>query len=316
MKRWSLFSWIALLPFAGCATAKVDRFAQFAATGTDYTTAMGALLESAGETLVDADSYQLIGDRASGPVSAAEFQQHDESLREPLRDIRLIQRQTDVLGQYFQALASSVSSAKNAPAQLTDHLNDLASSVQGLVQAVGSTGLFKRDVSLVQDSSQLVETVADDAGKLVVKGVEDHRLKKELKAHKEIIVRALRQQQAALVSISGILEKAQTVVDGYTYQQNVVQPFLSSAPLPLDWMQTRQAELTSYGVPEAIQSAWSAAASLGLAWAQLLSATFGDSEAQTLSASVETLKASLAVASRNGKAAARPQAPPPVQPGL
>ena len=314
MKKLPLFSWIALL-FSGCATAKVDQFAQFANAGQEYTTAMSTLLESTGGTLIDADSYQLIADRAKGPVSAEDFRRHDEKLRKPLQDLRLVQRQTDVLGQYFQGLATAVASAKNAPAQFTNHLKGLAGSVQGLVQAVGGAGLFQSEVSRVENSSQAVETIVDDVGELIVKDIEDHRLKKELEAHKEVIARALRQQQEALGFISQMMEEARGAIDAATYQQDVVQPFLSNAPLPPNWMSTRQAELTSPGIPEAVQNAQSAAASLRLAWSQILSSSFGDQEAQALSASMEMLKASLSMANPNGKVTStESQTPPPAQP--
>lgn len=293
-RRFRLFGLI-LPALTGCATTQVDRYSQFASAGQGYTQAMDTLLTNASELLINADSYQLEAARAQGPVTAGLLREHDEKLRKPLRDIRLVQAQTNTLGAYFQALVNAVNSAEGAPAQFTQHLDNLAGSVNGLVQAVGSTGLFQPEVAAVEKSSAAVQTIADDVGTLVVKGVEDRRLKKELESQKAVIAQALLQQQRAMTSISVLMDQAQAVIDAVTYQQNVEQPFVSSGPLPTTWMSTRVQDLTSLGLPAAVQSARSAAATLYLAWAQLLSSSFGDKESQALNADVERLKASLAV---------------------
>lgn len=294
MKKKLLLFVLALHALSGCATTEIDRFSQFATTGQSYTQAMDALLTSASELLVNADSYQLEAARAQGPVTATLLREHDEKLREPLRDIRLIQAQTNALGDYFQGLANAVNSVQGAPAQFTTHLNNLANSVNGLVTAVGQTGLFQPEVTAVEKSSAAVETITGDVGTLVVKGIKDRSLKKALAAQKSIVAQALLQQQRVMVAISSMMDEVQAVIDEATYQQNVEQPFLSSGPLPTNWVTIRQQELTNPGVSAAVQTARSAAASLYIAWVQLLSASFGDNELQALNASVERLKASVA----------------------
>lgn len=280
--RWSLA--LALLCCVGCAsTTTINRFSQFATAGQSYVQSVDALLNNTSGLLVQADSIQLMDERtAQGSGTAAELQAHDDKLEEPLQDIRLMRRQTDLLDLYFQQLAGSVADAKKAPAQAASDLDKISTSLKGLAQDFGKSDLLQYP--------QAVETLAKGTARLVVKGVAARELVKQLEKDKDVISQALLEQEAGLEALSAMAVTAQGFITKAEYRQTVVEPFAGSSPLPANWEQTRQTVLLKSTVPDGLEAAVTAAVRLQIAWTELLSSTLGDDDVQSMAADLESLQ--------------------------
>jgi len=255
-----------LIAAAGCgSTATLERFQTFADAGTQYTTTVGNLLSDSNASglptlLVDANSVRLLDSRQLAPVSEADFRQQDENMRRQLRDLRLLKSEVDLLGQYFSALASLADS--NTSDTIANQLGDIGSSLSSLAKTLGDTNTLATD-------STLVGTVTKDTGKVVVKGVQAHRLRKELETHGADIANVLHQQAQMLKALTALAERAQSFLNQQSYEQNVVAPFLAGTTSST-WEQDRLAGLLQMPIPESLQAALQAAASLRIAWASLL----------------------------------------------
>ncbi len=255
-----------LIAAAGCgSTATLERFQTFADAGTQYTTTVGSLLSDSNASglptlLVDANSVRLLDSRQLAPVSEADFRQQDANMRRQLLDLRLLKSEVDLLGQYFSALASLADS--DTSDAIANQLGDIGSSLNSLAKTLGDTNTLATD-------STLVGTVTKDTGKVVVKGVQAHRLRKELETHGADVANVLHQQAQMLKALTALAERAQSFLNQQSYEQNVVAPFLAGTTSST-WEQDRLAGLLQMPIPESLQAALQAAASLRIAWASLL----------------------------------------------
>src|SRR5918996_1150779 len=196
---------VPLFAFTGCgSTATIDRFQTFADAGTKYTSAVGGLLTDTSGLLIDANSRKLLESRQLAAVSEDDFRQQDDDMRRQVQDLRLLQRQVDLLGDYFSALASLAGS--KASNQISQQLGDIGGSLSSLAKTLGSTDKLATDASAVS-------AIASDAGKLVVQGVQAGALRKELETRGQTIAGVLRQQADLLKTLGGQAEQAQDFLD-------------------------------------------------------------------------------------------------------
>lgn len=262
-KRFHFFPLLVpLLALTGCgSTATIDHFQTFADAGTTYTSAVGTLLQDTSGLLIDANSLKLLESRELAPVSEADFRKQDDDMRRQVQDLRLLQRQVDLLGSYFSTLASLAGS--DASDQISEQLGEIGSSLSTLAQTLGSTDKLATDANAVS-------AIAKGAGKLVVQGVQAGALRDELEARGQTIADVLRQQADLLEALAEEAGRAQGFLDRRDYDQNVVDPFLASDPLPSSWTEDRKEGLQKSPIPDSLQDAVQAASSLRIAWVSLL----------------------------------------------
>jgi hypothetical protein len=272
---------------AGCgSTATLERFQTFADTGTQYTTTVGNLLSDSNASglptlLVDANSVRLLDSRQLAPVSEADFRKQDEDMRKQLLSLRLLKHEVDLLGQYFSALASLADST--ASTDIAQQLGDIGSSLSSLASTLGDTNKLATD-------SSAVSAAASDVGKVAVKGVQAHLLRKELETRGAAIAAVLRQQAAMLAALTEQAERAQGFLNQQSYEQNVVAPFLAGTT-SANWEQARQAGLLQMPIPASLEAAVQAAASLRVAWTTLLADELGANELEAVRRPLATIDA-------------------------
>ena len=272
---------VPLLALTGCgSTATIDRFQTFASYGTNYTKAVDGLLSDTAGLLIDANSRKLLESRDLAPVSEADFRKQDDDMRRQVKDLKLLQRQVDLLGKYFCALASLAGS--DASDQISEQLGDIGSSLASLAKTLGSTDKLATDASAVS-------AIAKDVGKLVVQGVQAGALRDELEARGQTIADVLRQQADLLKALAEEAGRAQGFLDRRDYDQKVVDPFLASDPLPSTWMQDRQDGLTKSPIPDSLQAAVQAASSLRIAWVSLLANELDPDELEAVAQSLASI---------------------------
>lgn len=276
---------LLLAALTGCATARIPDFQAFATAGTAYTTAVTGLITEVGDTAVNANSVKLLQTRSLAPVSAGDFQQQDQDMRDYLGELTRIQAQTTLLGDYFQALAALATSS--APQSFGTEVQSLATTLVGVTQEVKGT--------TIAQASQ-IETAAGSVGGLVVKEVQGRELKKELEARKQTISDILQLQQALLATLSSQTEANTRFTTMLDYDQKVVQPFMAGQVAQAQqqtWMSERLSGLSQPVLAAQITTTADAARSLQQAWNKLLSNDLTAAEIQSITAELAPVIASL-----------------------
>ncbi len=250
---------------AGCAsTASISRYSAFAQAGQQYAQAVEALLQQAGQVKVETSSEGLLADRETlAPVSREVFRDRDQADRGYLQELTLLERQAELLGDYFTALNDLATS--NAPQAFGTTLAKTASDLDTLSQEL-------RGKTLAQDD-QAAQALASGVGALFVRRAESRALKRELQERKETIANVLLLQETLLGVIRDQLAADLAVTRDRDYEQQVVEPYETPAT-PLDAASWKALRYQGLSPPDPIQqltAAESAARSLRRAWTKLLS---------------------------------------------
>ena len=276
---------LLLAALTGCATARVADFQAFATAGTTYTAAVTGLITEVGNTAVDANSVKLLQSRALAPVSLSDFQKQDQDMRSYLGELTRIQAQVDLLGDYFNALASLATS--NAPQSFSTQVQSLATTLVGVTQEVKGTTIAK--------ASQIA-TAAGSVGGLVIKGVQGRELKKELEARKQTIADILQLHQALLATLSSQTAADARFTTALSYDQQVIEPFMAGQVTQAQqqsWSSERLSLLSQPVLVEQVKTTADAARQLQQAWSKLLSNDLTAAEIQAITAELAPVLASL-----------------------
>lgn len=280
---------LVLLPLvlAGCgSTATLKRFDVFATAGSTYTELMKKVIDDTSGLLIDANSTKLLESEAITQVDAGELQEQDDAMRKQVRDLRLLKRQAQLLGRYFETLAKLA--AKDESEQIASEVGDLGRTLSDVATAAGKGSELLRN-------GDVVEEVTSTIAKGVVKGVHAGRLRDELEDRGEVIATVLRQQADALKTLARQAEEAHTYLEQRGYQETVAAPLLNVDPIPEDgwpeWMGNRRAALEQAPVPDSLLQAFDAAVSLRAAWAGLLANELDEDQLQEVASQVAPLAA-------------------------
>lgn len=273
---------------SGCASARLADFDAFATAGQQYVTAVDALLEEAGGIAVDTNSEKLLASRDLAPVSRAAFAEQDAAVRAYLDQLRLVERQVDLLDDYFSALAALASSG--APDAAATQLEATATALSGLSQSLRGRGL-------TQDPAAFSD-LAGGVGRLVVQGAESAALDRELERRKQTIAEALLLQEALLAAVRAQVTADLQFTNGLTYEKTVVAPFLDPGSVTTDaqrqsWMAERRSLLGQPSTVAQLDAAASAARDLRQAWAELLARRLTPADLESVAAELQPIFAAL-----------------------
>jgi hypothetical protein len=278
---------LLLVAASGCATTEIPQFQAFATAGSSYTQAVDGLLTEVGSSAVDANSAKLLETQELTPVTRAQLGQQDQEMRDYLAELERIRTQVDLLGEYFQALASLATS--NAPESFSTQVQNVATSLNGVSQQVRGTD--------IASDPQAAATLAGGVGSLVVKGVQGRALERELRARKETIAEVLLLQQALLKVLSSQAEANARFTSARQYDKEVVIPLttnqVTSDPARESWMTDRRQMLSQPLLVQQVQAAEQAAASLRQAWSKLLSHDLTAADVQAIAAQIAPILTSL-----------------------
>jgi len=276
---------LLLAVLTGCATTKISDFEAFASAGTSYTEAVTGLITEVGEGAVDANSVKLLQNRALASVSLSDFQQQDKDMRDYLAELKEIQVQTTLLGNYFEALADLATSS--APASFATEVQSVATTLVGVTEEVRGTS--------ITDASD-IESAAGSVGGLVVKEIQGKELERELNARKDTIAQILKLQEKLLTVLSSQAEANAQFTNALTYNSEVVTPFLSgqvTTATQQTWMTERYTLLSEPVLVTQVKTAAQAAVALQQAWNKLLSNDFTAADAQAITTELAPILASL-----------------------
>jgi hypothetical protein len=258
----SLPLWAAL----GCASsAQVSRFETFATAGTQYTQVVGALLDEAQVVAIDSNSQRLLDSRELATVSRASLEEQDGALRDLSGELQLLRIQTSLLEGYFRGLGRLAS--PGVPDAFAQEFGNTAIALDSISQAL-------RDKKLLQDEES-AQAASQTLGRLVLRAVQNAKLRQELDRRKEAIAEILALQEGLLAAL-----RAQMTADlKYTverrYERSIAAPFLDprrlvAEPEQARWMRERRALLTQTLTVHQLGAAAAAAHNLRFAWEKVL----------------------------------------------
>lgn len=164
---------IALLFFlAGCSTARLGQFSQFAAAGQAYTTALPKVLDIALQSTIEANSYELIDTRLkmTPEQRRCRLEEFDEEIGRRAQAFQTIKAQTNLLSAYFTSLAALAES---------DADEDIAKSTQDAADALAKVS---KDVAALKIGKAPAKDVIGQGVPIVVAAFRQAKLEKVLKA--------------------------------------------------------------------------------------------------------------------------------------
>jgi len=260
---------LAAILIAGCAAkSKIDQFSGFADAGQQYAGAMQALIEVAGQSMVNANSQKLLQSKSGilgEPVPKPEFNKNDQAMRDNLAALDKISLQLTLLAAYFDALDKMAKS--DVPEQFAQQLDGLADNLNGLTASLNQAPLLHS-----ADGSQ---GVIGGVGDLAMRGVQYRKLRRNLRNSKDTIAAVLAQQERLLAAIREQLLADARFAQAREYERTVLNPYydddsLQSSGEQQQWMQERYRLLAEPQLGQAFQDAAAAAGKLQQAWRKLL----------------------------------------------
>lgn len=229
-----LMTLILLLALAGCGTARLNQFNNFAQAGTAYVTASQTLIQEAGATTINADSALLVKSRPDLSQSdrRERVTKSNKLLSDRLRVLNLISAHGKLLQAYFETL-SSLSDPK-----ATDSVGPAAQNVYDSLAKL-SPALKNAKVGSASVSTFIPQVTAP-----IVVTFKVYKLNEELHARSEAIVNELALQEAAFRVIEDQL-KTDTKELNNILVTNSVNQFAAAGELPGGWASQRLTVLSS-----------------------------------------------------------------------
>jgi hypothetical protein len=245
---------LGLLQFtAGCASARLTQFHNFAQAGTAYVKASHTVLDEAGTASIRTDSLIAVKGRdgLTTPKERSKFiSDSNDLLRKRLLILDEIGRHGQLLQSYFETL-DALADPQAPPT--------LGTAAQGVFESITKLSPTIKDASF---GGIRVENAIPQATNFIVQSFKVKALENELKARSKEIERELALQEAAFKLISKNLETDLTAELEIRETEEVINPFATAKDLPREWVQHRQEILQARVAVQSAQSAASAAAEL------------------------------------------------------
>lgn len=289
---------ILTVVLSACGSTTTSTVTPFAAAGTQYAQTVETLLDTSTDLLVDANSRKLLQGLSLAPGTDALLEEQDEAMRANLTEVRLLRRQLDLLGEYFQSLSTLATS--DVPEAFGAELSRTAAAIDGVSKSLQRTALFR--------DAAAGESLVGEVGGLIVAGIRNRELRHELERRKGTIDQVLTIQGRLLDALRAQVLSDVEIDRQRTYDTEVVEPFETAGDLSTDaerqaWIDARRKLLTDPILVQELDSAAAAARALQAAWARVLANRLTPADVEAVVAKLDPIVANLA-AIRAAKAAA------------
>lgn len=227
------FSIVLLFFLTSCATARLEQFSQFAATGQTYTVALPKVLDVALQSTIEANSSELVEtrDKITDPAERAnQLAASDEEIHRRAQAFQAIKSQTTLLGAYFTGIAALAES---------DTGEGIAKSTQNAADALAKVS---KDAATLKIGEAPLKDVLGDVVPIVVAAFQRSKLEQVLKATAESVGRSIDIHVALLDQLGIVIRGEQAVVIGITKLKEVDRKYRDAGALPENW-KARRAEL-------------------------------------------------------------------------
>ena len=250
---------LSILALATCATppppAEVQSVAQ---SGIKFAGSVPPVLNGALDAAIASNSDTLIMAHAGASAEARKtaLLEADDAYRERAKIFADVGDQAQLLKSYFVALAALEDTGGDAA---------IGSEAASLVTQMGE---LDPNIANYEIGGRSVASVAGSVTPLIVGAFRSAAVERELRAHGDDVVRTIELQRAFLQAVADDLQSELWAEQQEQEFKNVIEPYVSSAPLPPDWKTLRANALTGdrNQAVAAVDAAASTAANLKIAF--------------------------------------------------
>jgi hypothetical protein len=240
---------LPILTLAACATPSPAEVQSVAQSGIKFAGSVPAVLNSALDAAIASNSDTLIMAHASTSTDARKtaLLEADKAYRERATIFADVGNQAQLLKEYFVALAALEDTGGDAA---------IGSEAASLVTRMGELG---KNIASYEIGGRSVASGAGSATSLIVGAFRSAAVERELRAHGDDVVRTIELQRAFLQAVADDLQSELAAEQQEQEFRNVIEPYVSSGPLPADWKTLRANALTGGSQNQAVAAVDAAA---------------------------------------------------------
>ncbi len=268
---------LLILGLAGCATAPPPAEVQSVAqSGIKFAESVPPVLNGALNAAIASNSDTLIAAHASASADARKtaLLEADSAYQERAKIFADVGNQAQLLKSYFVALAA-----------LEDTSADSAIGAEASA-LVNQMGEIDKNITSYEIGGRSVAALSGSVTPLIVGAFRSAAVERELRAHGDDVVRTIELQRAFLQAVASDLRSQLAAEQQQQEFKSVIEPYLSSNPLPSDWKTLRANVLTGGSQNQSV-AAVAAAASTAANLKTSFIAMAGGSRSSSLFAQLE-----------------------------
>ncbi len=261
---------VACLAFAASCVS-TSHVRELANSGAAYATALDTLMKWTEESAVDATSARALSEAIGVKDAAARVRildSQDQIAGSMVGELEKLRRHARLLGRYFEALGNLAENAADESA---------SKAVVGSAQALAEVG---KELAVSDPLTKAEKDALGQAANLVVAGVRERAIGRELAARADVIDLQLRIHKDLLGALRGKLRADQQSVFDLGYARDVKEPFEEGQVGDARaWIEQRRGYLLMDKDLEALEKASRASSRLRSAWKAYVEGKF-DAAAQ------------------------------------
>ena len=276
----------------GCAgfTTTIKQGKDIGSSGVSYSESIIALIDATVETVIDADSDQLLISRMNpqlDPVKTLET--YNKSLLTELKEFGQLRHNNLLLKAYFANLQTL--SDSTAPENTGAALKDLSGAINAANKGLRES---KRDVFTADQQGLFAK-----AGTLVVKNIQASKIRKALQEDGQLIAEQLVWQEKLVTSLSKTLKDSYEKKNNRLKNEKILVPFREGKNLGDSWKADRKSWLKSEFQLQALDKARDASKHMQAVWEGILN---GDNDAGSIAILLDDVNQFAATAAAFDKA--------------
>jgi hypothetical protein len=218
---------------AACASTPAAEFESVAQSGAKFAESVPPLLGTALNDAISANSATLIMEHASASEDARKtaLLEANSAYRKRAKIFADVGNHALLLKSYFVAMEALANTSNDSA---------IGSEAENLVNAMGA---LSPRIEGFEIGGRSVSSIAGSVAPLIVADFQSAALEEELRRNGNAIVRAIGLQQAFLQAVASDLGSQLEAQQQEEEFESVIEPYVSSDPLPSDWATLRAAAL-------------------------------------------------------------------------
>jgi hypothetical protein len=232
-RRYALAAIPLTMSLAACSTPQPAEFQSVAQSGVTFAESVPPLLNTALNEAIASNSATLVIQHASASEDARKtaLLEANSAYRERAKIFADVGSHAQLLKAYFVAMEGLANTGNDGA---------IGSEAENLVNAMGA---LSPGIEGFEIGGRSVSSIAGSVAPLIVADFQSAALEEELRRNGNAVVRAIGLQQAFLQAVASDLGSQLEAQQHEQAFKSVIEPYVSSAPLPSDWAALRAAAL-------------------------------------------------------------------------
>jgi hypothetical protein len=220
---------LAMLGLAACATLQPAKVETVAQSGIKFADSVSPLLKDALNEAIasNSDSLMMAHAKASTDTRRTALLEVDSAYRERAKIFADVDDHAQLLKTYFVTLMAIGETSGDSA---------IGAEAEALVNKMGT---LDKSIANHEIGGRSVASITGAVTPLVVADLRSAAVERELREHGDDIVKAVELQQSFLRAVAGDLQSEFAAEQQEQEFRNVIEPYLSSNPLPSDWKALR-----------------------------------------------------------------------------